>query len=298
MDYLARFRERYQRFREAFPQLRSLIVVAARYTGEVAPFSNASPRGRVARYAAGQDYHHAVLRRLHQLGEELQAFATWPVHYRCCVDTAPLHERSLAKAAGIGFIGKNTCLIIPKGGSWVVLGVIATDLILEPDAPSTQSCGACRRCLDACPTNALVKPYEMDARRCISYLTLEHRGSIPEELRAQIGPWLIGCDICQEVCPYNAAPGAASWPELTPAAGTGQGIPLKEALGIHDPETFRTAFSGTALTRPKYQGFVRNAAIAAGNASDPELLPLLRQRLQDEDPVIRDATSWAASKMT
>lgn len=294
MGYLAQFLERHARFREGLPGLASLIVVAASYASpEIPQPEPGKSLGRIGRYAAGRDYHRVIRKRLKQLDRFLQHLVDQPITVRCCVDTAPLHERSLAAAAGLGFIGKNTCLILPNGGSWVVLGLLATDLALTPDAPMTQSCGACTRCLEACPTGALTAPYEMEARRCIAYLTLEHRGSFDESLRPSIGTWVAGCDICQEVCPYNAKPAPAAWPELTAASGVGQGIPLAEILRLPNQEAFTARFAGTAVKRPTYQGLVRNAAIAAGNAEDRRLVPLLRTRADDPDPVIRDAAQWA-----
>lgn len=298
MTYLAQFAERHARFRASMPGLRSLIIVAASYFAEgVASDGRAGQGGHIARYAAGRDYHKVLRKRLKQLAAAVQTLTEAPVAVRWCVDTAPLHERSLAAAAGLGFIGKNTCLIVPRGGSWVVLGLLATDLELSPDAPITQTCGACTRCLDACPTGALTAPYEMDARRCIAYLTLEHRGPVPETLRPAMGSWLAGCDICQEVCPYNAKPAPAVWQELTPAAGAGDTLPLADLLACRDPQAFEAHFAGTALMRPKYQGLVRNAALAAGNSRATELRPLLEARTDDPDPVIRDTVGWAIAQL-
>ena len=301
MHYLEAFFNRHARFRASLPGLRSLIVVAASYAGGDPGHSLPEPtgaHGQIARYGAGRDYHRVMLKRLARLGQELQALAQHSIMVRCCVDTAPLHERSLAEAAGVGFVGKNTCLILPKGGSWIVLGVLATDLELAPDTPITQTCGACTRCLEACPTNALTAAYAMDARRCIAYLTLEHRGEIPEALRPQMDTWVAGCDICQEVCPYNAKPAPAAWPELTPSAGTGQGIPLRDVLQLESARAFEARFAGTAVMRPKYHGLVRNAAIAAGNSKDASLLPLVQARAQDADPGVRVAAVWAAARLT
>jgi len=299
MQYLEGFASRHARFLEQLPGLRSFIVVAASYyAAPPTPASHAEPIGRVARYAAGRDYHAVLLEQLDALADAVRALVDRPILARCCVDTAPIHERSLAAAAGLGFIGKNTCLILPRGGSWVVLGAIATDLELAPDAPVTHSCGACTRCLEACPTGALTAPYEMDARRCIAYLTLEHRGPIADHLKPQIGPWVAGCDICQEVCPYNAQPATATWKALTPAAGAGQGLHLPDLLCLDSPEAFRVKFGGTAVTRPRYEGLVRNAAIAAGNSGDPSLLPLLQARTDDPDPTIREAARWAVRQLT
>lgn len=299
MGYLAQFAERHARFRAGLPNLRSLVMVAASYaTPDSAGSSrHAGPVGRIARYAAGRDYHKVLRTRLKQLAAAVHALTEDSITVRWCVDTAPLHERSLAAAAGLGFIGKNTCLILPRGGSWVVLGLLATDLELTPDAPITQTCGACTRCLEACPTGALTAPHEMDARRCIAYLTLEHRGPVPEALRPAIGQWVAGCDICQEVCPYNAIPAHAAWPELTPSAGAGETLPLADLLACRDSKAFETQFAGTALMRPKYQGLLRNAALAAGNAHATELLPHLQARTDDPDPVVRDAAAWAVTRM-
>lgn len=297
MDYLARFAERHAQFISQLPALRSLILVAAPYHSDASTRPAPAPSmGRIARYATGRDYHRVLKKRLASLAQAVRALTDQPITVRVCVDTAPVHERSAAQAAGLGFIGKNTCLILPRGGSWVVLGLLATDLALAPDAPITSSCGACTRCLDACPTGALTAPFHMDARRCISYLTLEHRGPMPETLRPATGSWLAGCDICQEVCPYNAKP-APAWPELSSTAGAGEAMPLADALACPDAKAFEARFAGTAVMRPKYQGFVRNAVIAAGNTQDLALLPLLRARTQDPDPVIRDAAAWAVQRL-
>ena len=186
MSYLAEFGTRHARFRASLHDIKSLLIVAASYAGHPPP--TGPGQGKVARYAAGKDYHRVLDRRLKILGGELERLAGRPLRLRSCVDTAPIHERALAREAGVGFIGKNTCLIVTTTGSWVVLGLLATDLSLTPDAPLTTShCGSCTRCLEACPTQALTAPYEMDARRCIAYLTLEHRGSIPEPMRDAMG---------------------------------------------------------------------------------------------------------------
>ena len=297
MRYLEEFQARHERFLAAIPNLRSLVIVAAGYEANISPRVRHQAAGRIARYAMGRDYHEVVRARLEELGAELQRLVEDPVTIRCCVDTTAVHERSLAASAGLGFIGKNTCLILPKGGSWIVLGVLATDLEIAPDRPLTHTCGACTRCLEACPTGALTEPYRMDARLCIAYLTLEHRGDIPPALQEHMGNWIAGCDICQEVCPYNAKPAEPSWLELTPSAGAGDSIPLEEILAYGDAEVFQRRFAKTALTRPTYQGMVRNAAIAAGNAGDPQLVQALRTRADDPDPVIQRAARTALNKL-
>jgi epoxyqueuosine reductase len=264
MDYLAkRFAERIDPS-TYFPGVRSVICVAMNYfvpLEEVAE-ADVEHHGRVARYALGDDYHELIKGRLHRLADWIKQQAP-QAQTRCAVDTAPIMERELAARAGIGWVGKNTCVIHPRIGSWIFLGEVLTTLELPSDAPMTDHCGTCRRCIDACPTNALSTPYELDARRCISYLTIEHRGEIAVELREELGEWLYGCDICQDVCPWNHRAAVTTEPGLQPRMPTGT-MDLREVamwqVGQPNP-----LLRNSAMKRVKLPIFQRNAKIVAGN---------------------------------
>lgn len=264
--------------RTTFPWVRSVVVCAINY-------NTANPRsieshnagsGWISRYAWGQeDYHSIVLRKLRAVEAEIiKLIADEKDHpslqTRCYVDTGPVSERVLAKYAGIGWIGKNTCLIHPKIGSWIFLGVILTSLDLEPGTPLPDRCGTCTRCIDACPTDAFVGPYQLDANRCISYLTIEKRGEIPESLREGIGRNIFGCDICQDVCPWNRKAPVTSAQEFQPREGL-VNPDLKSLVQLTEEE-FREKFRGSPLKRAKWNGIRRNVLIAIGNSGDPGLL--------------------------
>jgi epoxyqueuosine reductase len=215
---------------------------------------------------------------------------------RGVVDTAPLLERDFARRAGLGWFGKNTMLLNKRQGSYFFLGALLLDLELAADPPhETSHCGTCTACLDACPTQAFPAPGVLDSRRCISYLTIELRGPVPEELRRPMGNWLFGCDICQEVCPWNRKAPVTREPELRPRADL-EAIDPAELLGLSESD-FRRRFLGTALTRAKRSGLLRNAAIILGNRGDPAALPALRRAADDPDPVIRDAAQWAIEQI-
>jgi epoxyqueuosine reductase len=290
--------------RIAVPWARSVIVCAANYNAD-APKSidPASPQsGWIARYAwsgnAGQpsDYHDVLLRRLQQLEQTLQQ-AMGPFDSRCYVDTGPLVERIYAKYAGIGWIGKNTCIIDQELGSWLFLGVILTGLELpstEPIQIPEDRCGSCTRCLDACPTGALVAPYQMDASLCIAYLTIEKRGAIAEPLRSQMGRQVFGCDICQDVCPWNRRAPVNHDAEL--AVRTDLVNPALAWLAELDAESFRSLFRKSPIQRTKLSGLLRNVAIAMGNSGLPSYLPKLRAWAAGADPVLAEAAQWALQR--
>jgi epoxyqueuosine reductase len=323
MEYLKRRDEDNRLVRSslriAVPWARSVIVCAANYN-QNAPKSTDSASAEsawIARYAwtgvkeycpdepndaAGlirpSDYHQVLLARLKKLEQSLQQ-TMGPLETRCYVDTGPLVERVYARYAGIGWIGKNTCVIDQKLGSWLFLGVILTALELE-SAPFValpeDRCGSCTRCIDACPTGALIAPYQMDASLCISYLTIEKRGSIPEPLRAQMGRQVFGCDICQDVCPWNRRAPLSHDPEL--AVRTELVNPALAWLAELDADSFRTWFRQSPVQRTKLGGLLRNVAIAMGNSGLARYLPKLREWAAGSDPVLAEAALWAATRLS
>jgi epoxyqueuosine reductase len=250
---------------------------------------------RVARYALGPDYHDVLRQRLNRLLQWVQAEVPG-CRGRGVVDTAPLLERDFARRAGLGWFGKNTMLIHKRLGSYFFLGALLLDLELKPDVPQeTRHCGTCTACLDACPTQAFAGPGVLDARRCISYLTIELRGPIPAALREGVGEWLFGCDVCQEVCPWNRKAPAGAEPALRPRAEL-EALGAAELLGLSEEE-FRRRFRGTALTRARRRGLLRNAAVVLGNRGDPAALPALRRALADPEPLVREAAEWAIERI-
>ena len=309
MEYLKRRDEANRLLRSslrvALPWARSVIVCAANYQAD-APRSTdtAAPEsGWIARYAwTGQgnkatDYHDVLLTRLRQLEQTLQQ-SLGPFTARCYVDTGPLVERVYAKYAGIGWIGKNTCMLNQELGSWLFLGVIVTDLELPSARPlviAEDRCGSCTRCLEACPTGALIAPYQMDATRCIAYLTIEQRGPIEESLRPQMGRQVFGCDICQDVCPWNRRAPVSHDTEL--AVRPELVNPALAWLAELDAERFRTLFRKSPLQRTRLGGLLRNVAIAMGNSGLSAYLPQLRTWAAGPDPVLADAAQWAMRQL-
>lgn len=245
------------------PGAQSIICVAANYFAPVPSTTPAPPgqRGRIARYALGEDYHQVMMRRLHTLADWLRRQCPG-ARTRCAVDTAPVMEKEHAARAGIGWMGKNTCIINPRLGSWLVLGEIITTASLPPDQPLPDRCGTCTRCIDACPTHAIIAPYRLDARRCIAYLTIEHRGQIPDELRGAVAPWLFGCDVCQEVCPWNAHATPARDPAFAPRLPP-EGLDVHEVLRWTDDDR-RAILRRSAMRRATLSMLKRNAGITAG----------------------------------
>jgi epoxyqueuosine reductase len=265
MEYLTqRFEERADPA-QYFPDAKSVVCVAVNYHARLDPVA-ATPsgaRGRIARYALGDDYHQIIKDRLHDLADWLRD-AVPEARTRCAVDTAPVMEKELAARAGVGWIGKNTLVIHPDIGSWLLLGEMLTTLELPVDEPAINRCGTCTRCLDACPTAAITAPYELDARKCISYLTIEHRQDIADELHAPIGDWVYGCDICQEVCPWNRKAPLVIDPALQPRFPTGS-IDVDEVL-TWTPADYTHKLRHSAMKRVKLPVLQRNALIVRNNA--------------------------------
>jgi epoxyqueuosine reductase len=292
--------------RVAVPWARSVIVCAANYNPDAPSSVDPAPQesGWIARYAltgsagAPSDYHDVLLARLKTLEGNLQQLLG---HFtaRCYVDTGPLVERVYAKYAGVGWIGKNTCILDQELGSWLFLGVILTDLELPAALPlriAEDRCGSCTRCIDACPTDALTTPYQMDASQCIAYLTIEKRGAIAEPLRSRIGRQVFGCDICQDVCPWNRRAPISHDPEL--AARPELVNPALDWLAELDADQFRTFFRRSPLQRTKLSGLLRNVAIAMGNSGLASYIPRLTRWASEADPVLAEAAQWAIQQLT
>lgn len=277
------------------PDVRSVVVVGMNYYPGDFP-SVTTYRGRVSRYAWGVDYHDVMIAKLRRLGDWIAAQVGQPVARRAYVDFGPLMEREFAQRAGLGWFGKNTNLIHPAWGSYIFLGELLLDLELTPDSPFTDDhCGSCTACLDACPTGALVSPHVLDARRCISYLTIEHRGTIPEELRPLMGDWVFGCDICQEVCPWNKRfARSAGSSAFSPARPT---LDLLELLTLDKP-AFRARYRDTPLWRPRRAGLLRNAAVVLGNHGASAAVPMLESASLDEERMVAEHAAWALEQIS
>jgi epoxyqueuosine reductase len=294
MGYMHRHAEARRHPTSVLPAVRSIIMAGMNYK-PADPARSERLAGRVARYAWGADYHVVLRQRLDQLLAWLRQEAP-DCQGRGVVDTAPLLERDFARRAGLGWVGKNTMLLNKELGSYTLLGALLVNLPLAADAPHlADHCGSCTACLDACPTGAFAGPGQLDARRCISYLTIELKGPVPEEVRPGLGDWLFGCDVCQEVCPWNRKAPTGREPAFAPRPGL-PAVDLVELLGLSQEE-FRRRFRGTALTRPKRRGLLRNAALALGNLGDPAALPALERALADPEPLVREAARWAIERI-
>lgn len=292
MDYMTRHAEARRHPASILPAVRSVVMVGLNYHSPLTTH-DAPLTGRISCYAGGRDYHD-VLR------EKLKALLAWideqmpGVRGRAIVDTAPLLERDFARRAGLGWIGKNTMLIDKKIGSYFFLGALLLNVDLPADEPfDTFHCGTCTRCLDACPTEAFAGPFQLDARRCISYLTIELRGPVPDEFKPMMGDWIFGCDVCQEVCPWNRKAPQGREPAF---AENGGQFDLIELLEMNEDQ-FRARFRHTALWRAGRAGLARNAALALGNSGDERALPTLQRALGDADEGVREAAAWAVRKI-
>lgn len=274
------------------PGARSLLSFALNYYRPDPGPPGPGLWGRVARYAWGRDYHSLLKKRLTRLARALGERAGRPHRFRVYVDDGPMQDRAVARRAGVGWFGKNTLLLTPFG-SWTFLGQVLTDLPVEPTPPLRKSCGACARCLPACPTGALVAPYVLDARRCIAYLTIEHRGPIPRPLRPLVGDWVFGCDLCQEVCPVNRRAPVTREADFAPRHAY---LDLAEVLAM-DEARFRARFEGSPIRRARLEGLKRNACVVLGNLGDPRAVPLLARALEDPSPLVRGHAAWALGRL-
>ncbi len=307
MDYLADDRSRTRRAdpRLILPECKSILVLALPYSApsliqaplpKLGEGREAWVRGNIAAYAWGTDYHIVIPEKLRALVKFIEQQVGHPVPNRGYTDTGPILERDLAQRAGLGWVGKNTCLINPKLGSYFLLAEILLGIELEPDPPfTTDQCGICRRCIEACPTECILEDRTLDAGRCISYLTIELKEDIPVELRSSIGNWVFGCDVCQMVCPWNrfAAPDGDS------SLKAREGVPhpqLIQELGL-TPEKFNEKFKDSPIQRAKRRGYLRNVAVALGNSARTEAIPALKKTLEDKEPMVQKHAAWALQQI-
>jgi epoxyqueuosine reductase len=295
MQYIADRREAYNNPQHVLPGVRSIVMLGMLYaTSDPTPTGSTS--GRVARYAWGNaDYHDLIRDRLHCLADFLRELVP-AASTRGVVDTAPLLEREFAQLAGLGWVGKNTLLLSKHVGSYFFLAALLTDVELEYDTPFVADhCGTCTACLDACPTQAFPQPYVLNASRCISYLTIEMHDAVPVDLREGMQDWVFGCDICQEVCPWNRGAPKSTEPSFQPQADLNP-INLVELFDL-DEAGFRKRFRHTPLWRAHRRGLLRSAAIALGNHGDPQAIPALEKAMSDPEPVVREAAEWAIERI-
>src|SRR5919198_286632 len=314
--------------RNLLPTARSIISLAMSYRPEHFPKEDASdtghPRGRISAYAWGRDYHAVLKERMERVVAFMRDACGPAQQARTLVDTARILDRAAARRAGVGWVGKHSNVITKAAGSWVFLGEILTELELEPDEPLRTNCGSCDLCMRACPTGAIVAPYVVDSNRCISYLTIEHRGAIPRELRPLMGNWIFGCDLCQDVCPPNLRPGvpaheefrcagpegpdtARAGPSLRAGPGTADPAPeqadaspgTRELIPLLtiSPEEFRRRFGRTPVKRAKREGLQRNVAVALGNSGDRAAVPALARALREAVPLVRAHAAWALGRL-
>lgn len=286
--------------RMLMPEAKSVLMVGQLYNAP-RPYSTSIDDATLAwisRYAWGADYHDVMRAKLEETVRRMSERTAF--EFKICIDTAPLLERSLARLAGLGWVGKNTCLINQGQGSWFFLGALLLSLELEPDVPPPDRCGSCTSCIDVCPTAAIVPTgasegpqWQVDARLCISYLNIELKGSIPGELRPLMGPHVFGCDLCQDVCPWNRKAAETTEEAWQPR----EFAPPLEKLARLTREEFRDLFGSSPVSRSRYQGFLRNVAVAIGNSNDPSLLPALEHLSKNEDEIVREHASWALEQI-
>jgi epoxyqueuosine reductase len=296
MDWLARTSERRKAPRALWPEANSVILLGLNYArgGEPLAAIAERSRGAISVYAQGADYHDVLKAKLRPLAARVQALTQGEV--KIFVDTAPVMEKPLAARAGLGWQGKHTNLVSRTYGSWLFIGSIFTTAAIAPDAPEEDHCGACRRCLDACPTHAITAPYQIDARACISYLTIEHKGHIAPRFRAAMGNRIFGCDDCLAVCPWNKFASTAHEAKLS-VRPESDNPPLADLLAL-DEAGFRARFRGTPIKRTGRDRFLRNVLIAAGNSGDASLVPLVEARLEDDSPLVRAMAVWALARLS
>ncbi|MGB3365842.1 MAG: tRNA epoxyqueuosine(34) reductase QueG [Thermodesulfobacteriota bacterium] len=293
MSYLERNPEKREDIQNVLPGAKSVISCAMNYNTDY-PYSiekTDKTKGWISRYAWGDDYHDTITDKLRVLMSYISTESPEEVMSKVYVDTGPVLERTYGKYAGVGWVGKNTCLINQKIGSWIFLGEIITNIELEYDTPVPDRCGTCTRCIDACPTDAIIEPYVLDSRLCISYLTIELKDKIPSELREKIDNNIYGCDICQDVCPWNKRAHVTDKPEFEPRQELfNPDLSYISKLSVED---FRKQFKGSPIKRTKRRGLLRNAVVAMGNSGEKDFIPNIKESLKDEEPLIRAHAVWA-----
>lgn len=298
MKYLEKNPEKREQIKNVLPEAKSVISCAVNYNTDY-PYSTSvrdKKRGWISRYAWGADYHDILRNKLDELKEYIGSHGPEGVECKAYVDTGPVLERTYGKYAGVGWVGKNTCLINQEIGSWLFLGEIITDIELAYDVPVPDRCGTCNRCLEACPTDAIVEPYVLDSRLCISYLTIELKGKIPSELREGIDNNVYGCDICQDVCPWNSRAGITNVHEFEPRENLFYPeLTFLSGLGV---EEFRRIFKGSPIKRTKRRGLLRNTLVAMGNSGDKKFVPFIESCLEDKEPLVRAHAAWSLWKVS
>lgn len=305
MAYLEQYAERSDQFQNRFPQAKSVIVLGINYfsksiknqNGYLTGRETVVVDGRVARYAWGRDYHKVIREKIDLLKEKIKIESTIPVLFEESVDTKPMLERTFAERAGLGFRGKQTQLLSLQFGPWLFLAELLTDLALEADEPFSGSCGTCRLCIDECPTEAIEETGHIDARKCVAYLTIEHKTAIPAELRPKIGNWVFGCDECLDVCPYTAKEKETSWNDLTETAGFGPRLNLEELFQIKSNREYREKFGPSAISRANRKQLMRNTCVVLGNSGRKEALPFLKQAMRDTSGLVREHAAWALERI-
>ncbi len=297
MEYLNRHAPKKGHPKASLAEAKSVIVLGFNYYSEDHEENNQPTRGKISRYARGVDYHDIIQTKIKELEKFIHEKTEAETLVRHYVDTGPLFEKALAQRAGLGFMGKNTLLLTKEFGSWIFLAELLINKELDIDTPFVGSCGQCQLCIEACPTDALNGDYSMDASKCISYLNIELKGSIPEEMRPKMGNLLFGCDICQEVCPYTRRAKVSSFHTQSTSPFKSGSIDIRDLLTIDSNPEFKAQFKETPLLRPKRKGILRNAAVVAGNSGYKELLPLLEDRANDSEPLVSEHAQWAQNQL-
>lgn len=297
MTYLENFQERRERFYGDLPGARSIIVLGVNYFNAVQQEKPSGFSGKIARYAQGLDYHKVISARLELFIQRLKEMAGEGIKFKSCVDTQPIPERFAAIQAGFGFLGKHTGLLSRRFGPWLFLSEIVTTWDLEEDKPEAGTCGTCKDCQTICPTGALDKDYRMDARLCIAYLTIEHKGVIPRELRPKIKDWIFGCDECMAVCPVGSYSKQTRWNEFAPEKGKGAWMEIAGLFEIPSHHAHEKHFARTALSRTNRKQMLRNACIVLGNSKSVDALPYLEKAMREDSPLVRLHAAWALGEI-
>ncbi len=298
MKYLEDFFQRKKNFYEDLPDAKSVIVLGVNYyTSHQSPDTSHQLIGKVARYAWGRDYHEVIRKRHEELIKKLRLLIGSGFKAKSCVDIQPLPERYAAFQAGLGFVGKHTGLLNKKFGPWLFLSEIITNIELENNLPEEGNCGTCVDCQKICPTGALDQDYKMDARLCIAYLTIEHKGVIPRELRPKIKDWIFGCDECFAICPFTSKSKESKWPELTASAGAGSHLLISDLFKHATNRDHEKTFQGTALLRTNRKQMLRNACIVLGNSHQPEAIPYLKKAMEDPSVLVRQHAAWGLGQI-